>query len=102
MKTVLRPAILLVILPLDGLTLRERRGEPDRGLTAAPFLRGRLDGDARQPGRQDVFVAPLSAVNIEVVKNKAVRAAVVVRPPTRSRRRRRVRARRGDGGRRRG
>ena len=95
-KFVLGPAVLLVVLALDGLTLRERCGEADRGLpaAAAPPLRRRLDGDARQPGGQDVLVAPLSAVNIEIVKNQAVRAAVVVRPPTRARRRRSVRARR--------
>ena len=74
------------------MSLRERRGEPDRGLTAAAPLRYWLHGDARQPGRQDVLVAPLSAIHVEVVENQAVRAAVVVRPPTRARRRRRVRA----------
>jgi hypothetical protein len=74
------------------VSLRERRGEPDRGLTAAAPLRYWLHGDARQPGRQDVLVAPLSAIHVEVVENQAVRAAVVVRPPTRARRRRRVRA----------
>ena len=58
------------------MPLRERCGEADRGLTAAPPLWCRLDGDARQPGRQDVLVAPLSAVNIEIVENQAVRAAV--------------------------
>ena len=66
------------------MTLRERRGKPDRGLTAAAPLRRRFHGNARQPGRQDVFVAPLSAVHVEIVKNQAVRAAVVVRPPTRA------------------
>ena len=53
-------------------------------LTAAPSLRGWLDGNARQPGGQDVLVAPLSAVHVQIVKNQAVRAAVVVRPPTRA------------------
>ena len=73
-------------MALDGLTLRERRGEADRGLPAAAAapLRCRLDGDAGEPGRQDVLVAPLSAVHVEIVKNQAVRAAVVVRPPTRA------------------
>ena len=58
------------------MTLRERRGEPDRGLTAAAPLRCRFHGHAGEPGRQDVLVAPLSAVNIEIVENQAVRAAV--------------------------
>ena len=72
---------------MDVAPLRERNGEADRGLTAtaAPPLRGRLDSHARQPGCQDVLVAPLSAVHVEIVKNQAVRAAVVVRPPTRAR-----------------
>ena len=49
--------MLLVVLALDGLTLRNGRGEADRGLptAAAPSLRRRLDGDARQPGCQDVL-----------------------------------------------
>ena len=37
------------------MTLRDGRGEPDRGLAAAATFRGRFHGDARQPGRQDVL-----------------------------------------------
>ena len=70
---------MLVVLTLDVVPLRERRGEADRGLAAPPPLRGWFDGDARQPGGQDVLVAPLCAVHVEIVKNQAVRAAVVVR-----------------------
>ena len=46
------------------MALRERRGEPDRGLAPPPPLRGWFDGDARQPGGQDVLVAPLSSVSL--------------------------------------
>ena len=76
--------VLLVVLTLDGVSLRERRGEPDRGLNgAAPSLRHSCEGTGKWRPRArrretartpNVLVAPLSAVNIEVVKNQAVRA----------------------------
>ena len=99
----LGPTVLLVVLALDGLTLRERRGDPDRGLaaTAAAPLRCRFHGDARQPGRQDVFVAPRAVVRVYVIEDEAMDAAVAARPSC-ARRRRSIGPRGGDGGRRRG
>ena len=79
------------------MPLRERRGEADRGLPTAPApsLRRRLDGHARQPGGQDVLVAPCAVVRVYVIEDEAMDAAVAARPSC-ARRRRSIGARRGD------
>ena len=81
------------------MSLREGSGEPDRGLpvAAAAPLRCRLDGDAGEPGRQDVFVAPRAVVRVYVIEDEAMDAAVAARPSC-ARRRRSIGPRRGDGG----
>ena len=75
--------------------LRDGRGEADRGLTAAPSLRGWLDGNARQPGGQDVLVAPRAVVRVYVIEDEAMDAAVAARSSC-ARRRRSIGARRGQ------